>query len=139
MMQFLTTRGGLTASTALVAVAFVALTPMGQNLLTPKDVTEVVGGLTGTAAPEPALQDKAAAPKPDKRFHYRYVASELAAKAARLLPKSSETAGIYLCFASKWLLLRDPPAGQAYYKEFMRRNYMFPRVSANFGMECPEP
>lgn len=84
-------------------------------------------------------RDKAAAPKPDKRFHYRYVASELAAKAARLLPKSSETAGIYLCFASKWLLLRDPPAGQAYYKEFMRRNYMFPRVSANFGMECPEP
>ncbi|MEP2027338.1 MAG: VWA domain-containing protein [Paracoccaceae bacterium] len=35
MLNSLTSRGGLTATTALVAVGFVFLTPLGENLLTP--------------------------------------------------------------------------------------------------------
>ena len=47
MLNFMTTRGGLTATTALVAIGFVTLTPLGQDLLTPRDVSEVL-------RPEPA-------------------------------------------------------------------------------------
>ncbi|MFC4669027.1 von Willebrand factor type A domain-containing protein [Seohaeicola nanhaiensis] len=43
MLNFMTTRGGLTATTALVAIGFVSLTPLGERLLTPRDVSEVIG------------------------------------------------------------------------------------------------
>ncbi|GHF34494.1 vWA domain-containing protein [Seohaeicola zhoushanensis] len=51
MLNFMTTRGGLTATTALVAIGFVTLTPLGQGLLTPRDATEVIATRSEAAKP----------------------------------------------------------------------------------------
>ena len=55
-------------------------------------------------------------PEPDKRFHYRYRAAELARKAAVLLPDGSEQKARYLATAGTWLKARDPEAARLFYK-----------------------
>ncbi len=68
MFHSLTSRAGLTASTALVAVGLVAFTPIGQGLMNPGDVTEAFtdapvdaaaadGRLTRPAVPALAQED----------------------------------------------------------------------------------
>jgi tetratricopeptide (TPR) repeat protein len=60
--------------------------------------------------------------EPEKRFHYRYVAAEIAWKAAALLPNNREETARILCVAGSWLKYRDPPAADRYYKAMVRRN-----------------
>ena len=56
-----------------------------------------------------------------KRFHYRYVAADLAWEAAMLMPNdSSETARI-LCQAGTWLKIIDPEAADRFYKALVSR------------------
>lgn len=58
-------------------------------------------------------------PEPDKRFHYRYRAAELARKAAALLPDGSEQKARYLATAGSWLKARDPEAARPFYKALL--------------------
>lgn len=53
---------------------------------------------------------------PEKRFHYRYRAAELAGWAAALLPNDSEDAAEMLTAAGRWLALRDPQAAKPFYQ-----------------------
>ncbi|MXQ08864.1 DUF3520 domain-containing protein [Alphaproteobacteria bacterium GH1-50] len=70
MIDAITTRGGLTATTALVAVGFLVLTPLGDRVLAP-DLSGPAGLRTDTAAPRqapaeaetPPLADLAEAPE----------------------------------------------------------------------------
>ncbi|MEO9825032.1 MAG: VWA domain-containing protein [Paracoccaceae bacterium] len=59
MLNALTTRAGMTATTALVAVGFFAVTPTGQSLLTPQDafgpVSEILVDSDGTVLEERTL------------------------------------------------------------------------------------
>ncbi|HOF38945.1 MAG TPA: hypothetical protein PLD73_02655 [Candidatus Hydrogenedentes bacterium] len=59
--------------------------------------------------------------KPDKRFHYRYVAAELMWEASRLLPNNDPMTARALYDAGRWLMDRDPEAADKYYKALVRR------------------
>ncbi|MDP4694439.1 MAG: hypothetical protein NWS00_07805, partial [Opitutales bacterium] len=53
---------------------------------------------------------------PNKRFHYRYRAAQLAEWSAGLLPNDSEDAALIYTIAGNWLKLRDPQAADRLYK-----------------------
>jgi hypothetical protein len=59
-------------------------------------------------------------PTPNARFHYRYVAAELAWQAARLREPDEETAS-WLCITGGWLKARDPEAADRFYQELVGR------------------
>ena len=58
---------------------------------------------------------------PDKRWHYRYLAAELAWQAAGLLPNESDETARLLCEAGSWLKARDPRAANRFYKALVQR------------------
>lgn len=57
--------------------------------------------------------------QPDKRYHYRYRAADLAWDAAQLLPNGDEKAGV-LATAGNWLQNDDPKAADRFYKALVR-------------------
>jgi len=59
--------------------------------------------------------------EPRKRWHYRYIAADLAWEAAELLPDESEETARVLCEAGSWLKARDPKAADRFYKAMVRR------------------
>jgi len=61
-------------------------------------------------------------PFPDKRFHYRYQAAELAWRAAKLLPDNNEQTARILCIAGSWLKDRDSTAADRFYEALVSRN-----------------
>ncbi|HSC82107.1 MAG TPA: hypothetical protein VLC30_00690, partial [Pseudomonas sp.] len=88
-------------------------------------------------AAEASLHNATAA-QPDRRFHYRWVAADLANQAADLLPARSQAFAAVLCKASGWLQYRDLTAAQGYYRRYVKEG---PYVdwAANFGLACQEP
>jgi hypothetical protein len=58
---------------------------------------------------------------PEKRFHYRYRAAELAGWAAALLPNDSPEAAEMLDAAGRWLAGRDPQAAKPFYQLLVLR------------------
>lgn len=60
-------------------------------------------------------------PDPEKRFHYRYLASDLAWASAILLPDGNEEAARALCLGGTWLKTRDPQEADRFYKALVRR------------------
>lgn len=58
---------------------------------------------------------------PEARFHYRYVAADLAWEAARLMPDESPITAQVLCQAGSWLKFRDPKAANRFYRALVRR------------------
>lgn len=80
-----------------------------------------------TATPAEAALWRASAPAPDKRFHYRYVAADLAKQAADLLPEDDPDVPILLCRATTWLLMRDPEAAWPYTKSHIHRLHRWPQ------------
>ncbi|MBI5549296.1 MAG: hypothetical protein HY901_35880 [Deltaproteobacteria bacterium] len=77
------------------------------------------------------------APRPDRRFHYRYLASKLAAEAARALPKESEAAAIIYCWAVGWIIDHDQKGARAIWREYTSRGKLWPWGGAAFGRGCP--
>ncbi|MEK0445176.1 MAG: hypothetical protein RLZZ399_497 [Verrucomicrobiota bacterium] len=61
------------------------------------------------------------APHPNKRFHYRYVAADLAWKAATLLPDHSLELADVLNTAGNWLRVRDDKAADRFYQALEKR------------------
>ena len=68
-------------------------------------------------------RDRAArnAPQVQERFHYRYLAANLAWEGAKLLPDDSEETARVLCLAGTWLKNRDQRAADRFYKALVRR------------------
>jgi len=60
-------------------------------------------------------------PHPNERFHYRYVAANLAWEAAELMPNQSDQTARVLATAGTWLKERDPKAADRFYKALVRR------------------
>ena len=58
---------------------------------------------------------------PSQRLHYRYYAADLAWQAARLMPDNSPATAAALCEGGRWLMYRDPPAADRFYKSLVRR------------------
>jgi hypothetical protein len=63
----------------------------------------------------------ATAVTPWRRFHYRYLASDLAWEAAALLPDGEQRTAALLCEAGLWLKDRDTEAADRFYKAMVRR------------------
>jgi hypothetical protein len=64
---------------------------------------------------------KASAPNPDRRFHYRFVAADLAWEAAALLPDESPETAAVLHTAGCWLRSTDTKLTHRYYTALVRR------------------
>lgn len=60
-------------------------------------------------------------PNIEKRFHYRYVAAELAWQASQLLPDNSQELARWLCESGTWLKTRDPQFADRFYKALVNR------------------
>jgi hypothetical protein len=58
---------------------------------------------------------------PDKRFHYRYVAADLAWSAARLMPDNSDETALILATAGTWLKKWDDTAANRFYEALVNR------------------
>jgi hypothetical protein len=56
-----------------------------------------------------------------KRFHYRYVAADLAWEAAELMPNATPETARILCQAGSWLKIIDPEAADRFYKALVSR------------------
>lgn len=75
---------------------------------------------------------------PLKRFHYRYVAAEFAAKAADLLPPRSQAFAAALCTATSYVLHDDQQLGEKYWLRYVKQGPYVP-WAANFGLQCQAP
>jgi len=75
---------------------------------------------------------------PNQRFHYRYLAAELAARSADLWPQNSQAFAASLCHATTWLINRDPQQAHQYYQRYLQQG-PYVRWGADFGIACPEP
>lgn len=97
-------------------------------------------------APHPYLKDdemaryQASKVHPEQRFHYRYVAADLANRAADFVPPRSQAFAAVLCSATGWLINRDYDAGRAYYQRYVKQGAYVP-WGGSFGVAgtCPAP
>lgn len=82
----------------------------------------------GLLAPTPAEEQRRArsAPDPDARYHYRYVAAELAWQAAEAAPADDPAVPPLLCTAGRWLMAQDPEAADRFYKAMVWRGWGTP-------------
>ena len=88
------------------------------------------------AAEQQRLTQTAAVP--DKRYHYRYVAAELAAQSAELWPQNSQAYAASLCAATTWLINREPQIARQYYQRYLQHG-AYVAWGADFGIRCPQP
>lgn len=110
----------------------------------------VYGGSYDIGAPDLAAQDKklvgadeaqrvsASGPPPQQRFHYRYVAADLANQAADLVPARSQAFAAMLCSATGWLIYRDEAQARTYYRRYVEHG-PYVAWAAQFGSACPAP
>jgi hypothetical protein len=87
-------------------------------------------------ADEEVKRQQASAAQPDLRYHYRYVANDLASRAADHLPHSSQAFAAVLCAATGW----NPGQAEksAFYTRYVKEG---PYVdwAVFFGEQCPYP
>lgn len=63
----------------------------------------------------------AAAPVPDKRWHYRYIAADHAWQAVQLMPNNTDLLARRLIEAASWIKAQDPKAADRFYKALVTR------------------
>lgn len=86
---------------------------------------------------EARLQNATAA-QPNRRYHYRYLAADLASRAADQLPARSQAFAASLCKAGGWLIDRDLDGARVHYRRYNAEGAYLPWM-ANFGRNCQEP
>ncbi len=60
-------------------------------------------------------------PQPDRRFHYRYLAADLAWSAAQLMPDQSNQTALVLATAGNWIKNLDAKSAERFYKALVSR------------------
>jgi hypothetical protein len=81
-------------------------------------------------------RQQASAAQPDQRYHYRFVATALASRAADNLPHTSQAFAAVLCEAAGW---NSSLAEQsALYQRYVQQG-PFVQWAADFGHQCPYP
>ncbi|WP_339494139.1 hypothetical protein [Pseudomonas sp. RA_105y_Pfl2_P56] len=81
-------------------------------------------------------RQKASEAQPDQRYHYRFVATELARKAADNLPHTSQAFAAVLCNAAGWN--SSPDDLSALYQRYVKEGPYVP-WAVDFGNQCPYP
>lgn len=92
---------------------------------------ELVGGDEGARVTASAIT-------PDARYHYRYLASNLAEQAAALVPARSQAYAAMMCSATGWMLDTDAASAQRIYHRYLR-NGAYVAWGTRFGRSCPVP
>lgn len=69
-------------------------------------------------------------PRHEERFHYRYIAADLAWRAAGFMPHDTEENARVLAIAGGWLKNRDPKSADRFYKALVSRNPSIPLAQA---------
>lgn len=108
----------------------------------------VVGGNYEAGTPIPKRTDladkaelsryEASAAKPEQRYHYRYLAVDLAQRAANALPHQSITYAQVLDNATSWLIDRDAEAAAKVYQQYIAHGPLLPSGKA-FGRDPEAP
>jgi tetratricopeptide (TPR) repeat protein len=81
-------------------------------------------------------RQQATVARPDERFHYRFVATTLASKAADNLPHSSQAFAAVLCKASSWGTgLQEQ---KAFYRRYVEEG-PYVVFAGDFGHQCHDP
>lgn len=87
-------------------------------------------------AEDEVKRQQASAAQPDQRYHYRFVATQLANRAADNLPHTSQAFAAVLCEAAGW---NSSLADQsALYQRYVKDG-PFVEWAADFGNQCPYP
>ncbi len=73
------------------------------------------------AAPDELQRAADHRPQPDRRFHYRYRAADLAWDAAKLMPDQSDQTALILVTAGNWIKALDPKGAERFYKALVSR------------------
>ncbi|NWA24858.1 hypothetical protein HX866_08145 [Pseudomonas gingeri] len=81
-------------------------------------------------------RQQATVAKPDRRYHYRWIAMDLANQAADQLPHSSQAFAAVLCKAASWVAGSDEEI-QLYQRYVEQGPYV--SWATNFGQQCQEP
>jgi hypothetical protein len=98
---------------------------------------ELENNRTGVLAE--AIRYDTSRPRPDLRFHYRYLAAERALAAADELPPRSQAFAAMLCQASAWMIQSHADErAWAIYRQYVQRGAVVP-FATHFGQGCPEP
>ena len=92
----------------------------------------------GLLTAEEARLQNASAAQPNRRYHYRWVAADLANRAADLLPPRSQAFAAVLCKASGWINYRDLDGARRYYQRYVKQG-PYVEWAGNFGFDCQEP
>ncbi|WP_223544805.1 hypothetical protein [Pseudomonas sp. A-B-19] len=81
-------------------------------------------------------RQQASVAQPDERYHYRFIATALASRAADNLPHSSQAFAAVLCAAAGWN--SSPEEAHAFYQRYVKEG---PYVdwAFHFGHQCPYP
>lgn len=91
--------------------------PAGPSLLTAR---KRAGGFSAPTDDE-VVRAMVPAALPNRRYHYRYHAADIAWEAAQLLPDNSTELTELLIAAGGWLKARDPQAADRFYKALVNR------------------
>lgn len=72
-------------------------------------------------SPDELTRSTRNAPAPDKRWHYRFVGTNLAWEAASLMPDQDEGTATVLCTAGTWIKAQEPKEADRFYKALVKR------------------
>jgi hypothetical protein len=78
------------------------------------------------------------AAQPDARFHYRYVASNLAEQAAGLVPTRSQAYAAMMCQSTAWMLDTDGASAARIYRRYLHHG-AYVKWGKDFGSKCKPP
>jgi hypothetical protein len=93
----------------------------------------------GTFVPAEQTRFAASAPVPNLRFHYRYLAADIALRAAQDVPARSQAYAAMLCRATEWMLdSHDNARASGIYAIYVQHGAMVP-FAIHFGHHCPDP
>lgn len=87
-------------------------------------------------AEDEVKRQQASAAQPDQRYHYRFVATALARRAADNLPHTSQAFAAVLCEAAGWNSSLEEQS--ALYQRYVKEG-PFVEWAADFGHQCPYP
>jgi hypothetical protein len=87
-------------------------------------------------AEDEVKRQQASAAQPDQRYHYRFVATALANRAADNLPHTSQAFAAVLCEASGWNSSLEEQ--RAIYQRYVKEG-PYVEWAADFGHQCPYP
>ncbi len=92
-----------------------------------------------TSAQDELVRYDASRPRPDLRYHYRYLAADQALAAAAALPPRTQAFAAVLCHASQWMFSSHADEkARSIYARYVSEGAVVP-FATHFGHDCPEP